>query len=193
MLRKTIFLLFLMSFFTAVYAQDTKFDTTAEQIQNSMYSKTRSLPVTRGVSVCSSSSGKIEKIYTNTSQVGSRLKIYFDYNSAEIRETSTPIVTEAAKAVKEIYDKDFKNKKSPGCIYIKGFTDSTGTDEYNKVLSYKRADSVKNYIMKTSGIPKNGNIQLICYGYGESLPVVENEKNDQDRQLNRRVELSFSK
>lgn len=181
-----------MNFFTEAYAEE-KFDKTSEQIQNSMYSTTRSVPVTRGVSVCSSSSGKIEKIYTNISGIGSKLKIYFDYDSAKICQKSTQIVTEAAKAVKEIYEKDYKNKKRTGYIYIKGFTDSIGTEEYNKILSYKRADSVKNYIMKKSKIPQNANLQLICYGYGESLPVVKNEKDDQDRQLNRRVELSFSK
>ena len=69
-------------------------------------------------------------------------------------------------------------------IEIRGHTDNQGNDIYNQKLSEARAQAVVNYLVG-NGISKE---RLSFKGYGESLPVTENE-TENGRQLNRRVEL----
>lgn len=71
-------------------------------------------------------------------------------------------------------------------IYIVvGHTDSIGTDEYNRKLSLRRADSVKNYLV-SQGVPQ---IKIRAEGRGESEPVASN-KTAGGRSQNRRVEVT---
>lgn len=71
-------------------------------------------------------------------------------------------------------------------IYIVvGHTDSIGTDEYNRKLSLRRADSVKNYLV-SQGVPQ---IKIRADGRGESEPVASN-KTAGGRSQNRRVEVT---
>ncbi len=77
-------------------------------------------------------------------------------------------------------------------IEIRAHTDSKGTDEYNMRLSQKRAESVVRYL-KSKGVPEE---QMIAKGYGESLPLVANEKPDgsddpKGREKNRRTEFKI--
>jgi outer membrane protein OmpA-like peptidoglycan-associated protein len=67
-------------------------------------------------------------------------------------------------------------------------TDSKGSDEYNFRLSDNRARSVMEYIL-SKGIDAG---RITSKGYGESMPVSENE-TDEGRQLNRRVEFKILK
>jgi len=72
-------------------------------------------------------------------------------------------------------------------IEIAGHTDSTGSNEYNKKLSYYRATSVGDYLMNQGGIPFD---RVMTVGRGEERPIADN-KTKQGRQLNRRVELTL--
>lgn len=73
-------------------------------------------------------------------------------------------------------------------IEMSAHTDSRGTDEYNYVLSDKRAKSVMDYILSQGISPS----RITSHGYGESKPVATNETDD-GRQLNRRVEFKILK
>jgi OOP family OmpA-OmpF porin len=66
---------------------------------------------------------------------------------------------------------------------IGGHTDSTGSIEYNRSLSEKRALSVVNYLIG-SGISA---ARLKYRGYGNTVSVGDNE-TPEGRQLNRRTE-----
>jgi outer membrane protein OmpA-like peptidoglycan-associated protein len=68
-----------------------------------------------------------------------------------------------------------------------GFTDSTGSDEFNQRLSEKRAQAVIDYL-KTQGLPESN---LSSRGEGSSMPVAPNE-TAAGRQKNRRVEIIVS-
>jgi outer membrane protein OmpA-like peptidoglycan-associated protein len=69
-------------------------------------------------------------------------------------------------------------------IEIGGHTDDVGSDENNLNLSEKRAFEVYMYF-----ISKNISKERLTYvGYGETKPKVPN-LNDQNRAMNRRVEL----
>ena len=71
-------------------------------------------------------------------------------------------------------------------IEIGGHTDDEGTEEYNIELSMKRAQAVYEYLLD-HGIAAG---RLSFKGYGESMPVSPNEKED-GKALNRRTEITI--
>ena len=71
-------------------------------------------------------------------------------------------------------------------VEISGHTDDVGDDESNRILSERRANAVRDYLLK-AGIDSK---LLTAHGYGESRPVATN-KTPEGRQKNRRVELKF--
>jgi outer membrane protein OmpA-like peptidoglycan-associated protein len=68
-----------------------------------------------------------------------------------------------------------------------GYTDSTGSDEFNQRLSERRAQAVIDYL-KTQGLPESN---LSSHGEGSSTPVAPND-TAAGRQKNRRVEIIVS-
>jgi outer membrane protein OmpA-like peptidoglycan-associated protein len=80
-------------------------------------------------------------------------------------------------------------KENPAIeIELSAHTDSRGSDDYNMKLSDNRARSVMEYIL-SKGIDAK---RLSSHGYGETVPVAEND-TDENRQLNRRVEFKILK
>lgn len=72
-------------------------------------------------------------------------------------------------------------------LMIEGHTDSTGTEEFNQMLSEKRADAVRDYLV-VQGLPAD---KIAAQGLGQSMPVADN-KTAEGRQKNRRVEIIVS-
>lgn len=72
-------------------------------------------------------------------------------------------------------------------VKIEGFTDSTGSEEFNELLSQRRADAVAN-ALRLQDVPAS---QMQTIGRGEALPVASNSTAS-GRQQNRRVEIVFS-
>jgi outer membrane protein OmpA-like peptidoglycan-associated protein len=72
-------------------------------------------------------------------------------------------------------------------LEIEGHTDSVGSDEYNQVLSEKRAASVRDYLVN-NGVSINN---VIARGLGKGSPVADNS-TAAGRKLNRRVEMIVS-
>lgn len=78
-------------------------------------------------------------------------------------------------------------KKHPDLkVVIEGYTDNTGPMAFNKTLSQKRADAVKDYLVKKLGVDA---ARLKAVGYGPEKPIADN-KTAQGRQKNRRVEAA---
>jgi outer membrane protein OmpA-like peptidoglycan-associated protein len=73
-------------------------------------------------------------------------------------------------------------------LTITGHTDSDGSTQYNKDLAQRRADTVKNYIIK-GGIDKS---RITTQSQGEQSPLVENI-NDKNKATNRRVQFEGAK
>jgi outer membrane protein OmpA-like peptidoglycan-associated protein len=71
-------------------------------------------------------------------------------------------------------------------IEIGGFTDSTGSAEYNQILSEKRALTVVNYLIGKGISPD----KLKYKGYGNKLPIGDNI-TPEGRKLNRRTEAKI--
>lgn len=74
-------------------------------------------------------------------------------------------------------------------LNISGHTDSQGKEDSNLRLSQARADAIKAYLIYQFKI-NAGRIE--AHGYGSSKPIV-NEKSDDDRKLNRRVEFDITR
>jgi OmpA-OmpF porin, OOP family len=72
-------------------------------------------------------------------------------------------------------------------IAIQGFTDKTGSAEYNLALSRRRAEAVQTYLVAQHNVPVY-RIQIV--GLGKDKPV-NDEKTRQERQQNRRVEVTL--
>lgn len=76
-------------------------------------------------------------------------------------------------------------------IEIGGHTDWLGTNEYNYLLSYRRAKSVKDFLVDLGCNPAN----IITTKYGETQPIAANitpdgRDNPRGRRYNRRAEFS---
>jgi outer membrane protein OmpA-like peptidoglycan-associated protein len=87
-----------------------------------------------------------------------------------------------------VLDSTYSSLESKGFprIEIAGYTDSVGSDEYNLLLSDRRAQSVMDYLVSL-GVPAE---KLTSRGYGENDPIASND-TDAGRAQNRRVELHF--
>jgi outer membrane protein OmpA-like peptidoglycan-associated protein len=72
-------------------------------------------------------------------------------------------------------------------VLIEGYTDSVGSDDSNRALSDRRANTVRAALIE-QGI---GSERLAAHGFGERHPVASNDSAD-GRQLNRRVEIVLS-
>lgn len=105
-------------------------------------------------------------------------RIYFDFESAEIRSVSLPLLDQVADVIRSL----------PGRrrIRVEGYTDSEGDDAYNADLSYQRARSVVDYLVR-QGASRD---RLLYEGYGERNPVAPND-SPEGRALNRRVEFTI--
>lgn len=101
--------------------------------------------------------------------------VNFAFNSAELTPESLTILD----GVAEILSKHPDLK-----VTIAGHTDSVGTADYNKKLSQRRAESVRNYLTSRGVNAAN----LTAVGFGEEQPIASNDEAE-GRTKNRRVEL----
>ena len=100
--------------------------------------------------------------------------VLFDVDKYDVRPEAEEVLKNLAIVLKEMDVKNFE---------IDGHTDSDGSDEYNQVLSEKRANSVKNFLV-SQGVTA----EITTKGYGESKPVASNDTAE-GKQKNRRVEI----
>jgi len=105
------------------------------------------------------------------------LNVQFDTNKAVVKPAYEKDIRELADAMTA--HPELK-------IMIEGHTDSVGADKYNMNLSQKRADAIKNVLVKKYKIDT---ARLTAKGFGETKPIADN-KTKAGRQQNRRVEAS---
>lgn len=72
-------------------------------------------------------------------------------------------------------------------LIVEGYTDNVGNQASNLILSQKRADAVKNYLLQ-KGLDAN---RLDAKGYGQERAIADNS-TPVGRAANRRVELKLS-
>lgn len=118
-------------------------------------------------------------------RVGEGIKLVLGENSVRF-DTNKSTLTAAAKANLDKLVPVF-NQYPDTNIQIYGYTDSTGTPEYNLTLSGQRAASVKSYLAG-KGISAG---RFTTTGLGIADPIATNDTAE-GRSQNRRVEFAIT-
>ena len=95
---------------------------------------------------------------------------FFDYDSSTLK----PGAYSELRRISEVL-----NKYPQTTIEVGGHTDTRGSEEYNQVLSEKRAEAVKRELIQNGLSPQ----RIRAVGYGESRTI------SSDHAMNRRVEI----
>jgi hypothetical protein len=100
--------------------------------------------------------------------------VFFDWNKADLTDRARQIIGDAATA------------RGAGVtrIEVNGYTDRSGSDQYNQGLSVRRANAVAAELLRR-GVPRN---EIATRGFGESNPLVPTADGVREPQ-NRRVEI----
>lgn len=101
--------------------------------------------------------------------------VFFDWDKADLTDRAKQIIAQAAEA---------STKVQYTQIEVNGYTDRSGTPQYNMKLSLKRAENVAAELVR-DGVPKN---VIEIHGYGETHPLVPTAPGVREPQ-NRRVEI----
>jgi outer membrane protein OmpA-like peptidoglycan-associated protein len=120
---------------------------------------------------------RIEQLPDDQLLVGMTSSTTFDVDSDSIKPGFYSTMDKIASVV---------NKYGKTQLVIAGYTDDTGSEEYNLDLSRRRAGAVESHLLGEQVIPQ----RLQSIGYGEANPMVPND-SDYARQLNRRVEITI--
>ena len=103
--------------------------------------------------------------------------ILFDFDSYDLRPNARADLADLSTSL--------ANYPNPDALVV-GYTDSTGSEDYNQTLSERRANAVATYLARQGVSP--GRMQIS--GMGESNPVASNA-TPEGRQQNRRVEIAL--
>jgi outer membrane protein OmpA-like peptidoglycan-associated protein len=103
--------------------------------------------------------------------------IRFDFDKSDLRPENREVLSRIAGVL--ITLKGYS-------IYVYGYTDDIGTQEYNLKLSERRAQAVRDYLVKAGLDPSI----ISTKGFGKSDPRVRGD-SDAARAINRRVEIGI--
>jgi outer membrane protein OmpA-like peptidoglycan-associated protein len=104
--------------------------------------------------------------------------VLFDTNEAQLKPGATAAIDQLAQFLVE-----YPKRR----LLIEGHTDSRGSKAYNQSLSAKRADALREALIRQNIAPG----RLRAAGMGEAYPVATNDTSA-GRQQNRRVEIIIS-
>ena len=110
------------------------------------------------------------------------LKTAFD--NLEFRIAKDIILSESKPSLEEL--SEVLTERPNWVLEISGHTDDVGNADKNMVLSKKRAESVKRFLI-AKGVTE---AQLLIKFFGETAPIADN-KTAEGRQKNRRVEMKI--
>lgn len=102
--------------------------------------------------------------------------LFFDFDKSDLRPEAKTNIESLAKILNKYPDTD---------ILVEGDTDNTGTEDYNVLLSERRAQSVADYLAGQGVLGS----RIATVGLGEMNPIASND-TDYGRQQNRRVEVA---
>ncbi|BCU76825.1 hypothetical protein llg_15400 [Luteolibacter sp. LG18] len=106
--------------------------------------------------------------------------LLFEYNSSELRQSARVGLLKLGTLI----------DMNPGLYcWIEGYTDLIGGDEFNYSLSQRRAEAVKEYLVKSLRLdPK----RILTRGFGKQMPRVTGGTKE-EQAPNRRVEIKMRK
>jgi len=117
----------------------------------------------------------LNKIFSNVEIVLEN--IYYNFNKSDIREDAKPTLDSLTRLMKD-------NPQIE--IQLSSHTDCRGDEEYNQILSQKRAESAVQY-MTSNGVDKK---RMIAKGFGQSMFSVDclcDDCTEEQHQKNRRT------
>lgn len=101
--------------------------------------------------------------------------VFFDWNRADLTARARQIIAEAAQA---------RTQQAVTRIEVNGYTDTSGSAQYNQGLSVRRANAVAAELVRL-GVPRG---EIVAQGFGETNLLVPTPDNTREPQ-NRRVEI----
>ncbi len=101
----------------------------------------------------------------------------FDFDQAVLRAEDKQRLDAAVAQLKTMPE--------DATIQVTGYTDSIGSEEYNRDLSMRRAQAARDYLV-SNGVTEN---RIVLSGMGESNPIASNDTAE-GRAMNRRVEVA---
>jgi len=105
-----------------------------------------------------------------------RGEIHFAQGSSELQGV-VPLLDQLVLRLSEL--------PKGGTLIIEGHADTEGTDSSNMLMSLRRAQAVRRYLLD-QGVPGT---QVRIRGFGSDWPVSARPATEQERQLNRRAEV----
>ncbi|MGZ8955557.1 MAG: OmpA family protein [Methylovulum sp.] len=112
--------------------------------------------------------------------------VLFDFGKAEVKPEAEKTLDKVGTVIAQFPE---------GKVLIQGHTDSEGPQRVNSELSKRRAQAVKDWLVRKKGVAES---IITTSGFGETKPVTSNTNpdgsdNPQGRQQNRRVEITVEK
>lgn len=114
-----------------------------------------------------------------TETVSIDLEVHFDTNSAEVKPEYYPQIRRVAEFLQQ-----YENTEA----VIEGHTDTRGDANYNRQLSQRRADAVRDTLISVMGVAAD---RVRAVGYGEERPLMEGNTAEAHA-ANRRVVAEVS-
>jgi peptidoglycan-associated lipoprotein len=105
--------------------------------------------------------------------------VYFDFKSVRLRADAVGTLQERAAAME---------RSSTWGVLVQGYADTQGPAEYNRVLAFRRAEAVKQFLVEL-GVPETS-VKVTAIG---SEGALCEEATRECQQLNRRVHLEIRK
>ena len=109
--------------------------------------------------------------------------VLFDFDKHDLRAEAVPSLEKVAEVLRS---------RAGSPVSIEGHTDAKASDAYNQSLSEKRAQAVREWLVKKGGATAAG---ISTRGWGKSKPIAPNTRTDgsddpEGRKKNRRVEIT---
>jgi OmpA-OmpF porin, OOP family len=129
----------------------------------------------KGLSAANQAQNMVNNI--DNYQAAQHAIVLFGFNKSELTSADKQHLDDVVQSVSSL--KHY-------VIEIQGYTDKTGSEQYNLALSQRRANAVIRYLTLEHNIPL---VRIYSLGYGEAAPVAPNTTR-KGRKENRRVEVT---
>ena len=108
------------------------------------------------------------------------MPVYFAFDKADLRPEDLPVLDRFAGVVGEYYPE--------ALLTVEGFTDPTGSAEYNLALGQRRAEAVQQYLVESEDFSPD-RVRAVSYGEDAARLVSPGQGGPEAGLENRRVVL----
>lgn len=149
-----------------------------EAFNNALAKAAGNSEITKGFSNLDDLLNRTGPLLDDTKPILIPTDLLFKFNESTLQESARLSMMKLGLLIKRNQESQF---------IIEGHTDTIGSEEYNMVLSEKRAKSVHDWLVESLGL---GADRVSIRGFGETKPLVP--EGDRDAQaINRRVEIAI--